>query len=66
MDYGEYVVKAMEAGANMDSNGNIQHSAASIQTMLNNQEQLRLNEFRQPTIPVYGNPTSFWDIFGLR
>jgi len=64
MDYNDFLVQSMQAGAQMDNQGNIQHTPASIATFTANQEHWNLfNNQEPPRIPVYGNPSSFWDIF---
>jgi hypothetical protein len=45
----------------MDTQGNIQHTPATVFNMF---EQQKLE--KPPTIPVYGAPSSFWDIFTKR
>jgi hypothetical protein len=61
MDYNDFYVKSLEAGATPDPFGNIQHTPASIATFTMNQEEQH-KRFAQE---LENKPLGFWQsLFG--
>jgi hypothetical protein len=62
MNFNDFYVKSLEAGAQPDPFGNIQHTTASMQTFVNNQDFEQQRRFAQE---LESKPLGFWQsLFG--